>query len=86
MDPQDFLDELDKKFPDRHKQIHNDLCKHCPSANGFDEESVEIAKLPKELIAKEYAFVCAWRNNKLCKGNCDNMGITQEYLNELYKS
>ena len=69
---------------DSHSQIHKDSCKNCPSAKGLDEETIEISKYPKELIAKEFLFVCAWRTNKLCKGNCDNMGINQEYLDNIY--
>lgn len=70
----------------RHKVIHKSCCKRCPSQNGdTDPESEDIKQYPKELIAKEFLFVCAWRRNKLCKGLCDNMGIDQEFLNKLYE-
>lgn len=50
----------------------------------IDEESADIKKMPKELVAKEYLFVCYKRNSKLCKGLCDFMEIDQEYLNEIH--
>ena len=84
--PNDYFAELDRKYPNRHKEIHKGCCKHCPSNNFPDDpESEDIKTLPKEFIAKEYLFVCAWRNSKLCKGNCDNMGINQDFLDNLYK-
>ena len=85
----DYFEKMDRMYPDRNKQIHKVSCKHCPSEcykrNGMvDPESEDIKLLPKEVIAKEYLFVCAWRNSKLCKGNCDYMEIDQQYLNDLY--
>lgn len=84
------LNELDEKYPDRHKIIHKGCCKYCPSNINnlnaiIDPESAEIKTYRKETIAKEYLFVCAWRPDKLCKGNCDEMGIDQNYLNNLYE-
>lgn len=86
----DCLEKMDKQFPNRHKEIHKGFCKNCPSnhnkKNGtIDEESEQIKTFPKELIAKEYLFVCAWRPNKLCKGNCDDMGIDENYLKTLHE-
>lgn len=81
------IDQLNRLYPNRHKEIHLLECKHCPSKrdsdNGReDEESKEIkANYPKEFIAKEFLFVCAWRESKLCKGLCDYMEIDQEFLN-----
>jgi hypothetical protein len=80
--------ELDNLYPDRHTTIHKSPCKHCPShqdkLNGrLDPESEEIKTYPKELIAKEFLFVCYCRQSKLCKGLCDNMGIDEEYLKSL---
>lgn len=65
------------------KQIHKAACNGCPSTKGLDEESAEISTYPKELIAREYLFVCYKRPDKLCKGLCDNMQIDQEYLDKL---
>lgn len=83
-------DELDKKFPNRHKEIHKECCPRCPSAkagNDLDDaETKEMLSNPKDVIAADWLFVCAWRTNKLCKGNCDLAGIDQKYLDELYAS
>ena len=81
----DYFERLDAEHPNRHKIIHKGCCKPCPSnQNVTDPECEDIKTLPKEEIAREYLFVCAWRNSKLCKGNCDNMGIDQEFLDKLY--
>lgn len=84
----ELLREQDKKWPNRHKEIHKGCCKHCPTHNSkkagiLDPESEDIKKCPKELIAREYLFVCAWRPNKLCKGLCDDMGIDEEFIKNL---
>ena len=56
---------LNDRYPNRHKEIHKVCCKKCPSANGStDPESEDIKTLPKDVIAKNYLFVCAWRNRK----------------------
>lgn len=84
-----YFSDLDRKYPDRHKQIHKGCCKNCPSdidnKKGIeDPESRDIKEnYSKEQIAREMLFVCAWRNSKLCKGLCDYMGIDQEFLNSL---
>lgn len=85
----DYQDKMDVMYPNRHKTIHKVSCEKCPSENNrrcgiIDIESDDIAKLPKDVISKEYLFVCAWRPSKLCKGNCDDMLIDQKYLDELY--
>ena len=77
----------DIKYPNRHKEIHKACCKECPSNNNvkqgiIDPESAEIKTYPKELIIKEFLFVCAWRPNKLCKGLCDYYNINQKLINE----
>lgn len=71
------------------KQIHKHCCKNCPTENvykkgGKDLEVEDLRELPKEILAKEFVFVCYCRNSKLCKGICDQYGITQEYLDNLY--
>jgi len=80
-----YFSELDGKYPNRHKLIHKECCKHCPTENNrksgtTDPETEEIKLLPKKIIAKEFLFVCAWRNSKLCKGLCDHMGIDEEFI------
>jgi hypothetical protein len=81
----EWFAEQERLYPNAHKEIHKGCCKKCPSAMGTDPETEDIKTYPKELIAKKFAFVCAWRNSKLCKGFCDNMGIDQQYLDNLYK-
>lgn len=78
-------DDIEKKYPNRHREIHKVPCKRCPSSFGMDEESEDISKYPKELIAKEFLFVCYKRQSKLCKGLCDNMKIDQQYLIDIGK-
>lgn len=85
----EVINEENRKWPNRHKEIHKGCCKHCPSnrcaKNGIiDPESDEIKTFPKELIVKEYLFVCAWRPNKLCKGNCNAMGIDETFIKQVY--
>lgn len=75
--------DLDLKYPNRRRTIHKVNCVGCPSSFGMDEEAEDISKYPKELIAREYLFVCYKRESKLCKGLCDNMGIDEEYLDSL---
>jgi len=74
---------LEKQYPNRHAQIHKQCCKRCPSSFGSDPETEDIkATCSKDFIADEFLFVCAWRPSKLCKGNCDFMGIDQGYLDK----
>jgi len=84
---EEYFEDLNRRYPDRHKQIHKICCKQCPSdGKGEDPMSADIkATVPKEHIAREYLFVCAWRESKLCKGYCDYNDIDQEYLDKLYK-
>ena len=86
------LEDLDRMYPNRHKQIHKVCCKNCPSeqdriAGVEDPESKDIKEgYSKEVIASEFLFVCAWRQSKLCKGLCDYMGIDQQFLNDLHQN
>lgn len=80
-----WTEDQNLKFPNRHKEIHKDCCQHCPSDRNakdgtVDPESAEIKNYPKELIVSEFLFVCAWRGNKLCKGNCDYHGIDEQFI------
>jgi hypothetical protein len=64
-----FLGNIKDKFPNRHKEIHKECCEKCPSKHGEDPEVKDIKETcGKEVIVKEFLFVCAWRPNKLCKG------------------
>lgn len=86
----DSQQEIDIKYPNRHIEIHKAPCKNCPShidkINGrIDPESSEIKTYPKEIIAKEFLFVCYCRQSKLCKGLCDYMDIDEEFIKSVKK-
>lgn len=60
--------------------IHKAPCKHCPSAHHPpDPESLDIMTWPREQ-QREALFACGWRPDKLCKGQCDELGFTEEDL------
>lgn len=62
----------------RPTKIHLAYCKHCPSAPGLpsDPEAEELAASDYE-TRKLAAFPCAWRPEKLCKGICEELRITE---------
>lgn len=62
-------------------KIYKTVCTQCPSAYyPADPECEQIMKYPKEEQLKT-VFNCAWRQNKLCKGYCDLMGISEADFN-----
>ena len=78
-------EEMNRKYPNRHKEIHKACCKECPTVqsqklNLVDPEAEEISTYPKEIIAKNFLFVCYKRESKLCKGLCDYYGIDKEFI------
>ena len=82
------FEEQEKRFPNRHKEIHKAPCEHCPAVVNkrlgiIDPEDADIGKLPKATIAKEHLFTCGWRPNKLCKGHCDDHGIDEEFIKSI---
>lgn len=87
-DMTNYLDEMDAKYPNRHKVIHKVHCQHCPSANSpADPEAQDIKDhVSKEHFIKEYAFVCAWRPSKLCKGVCDFMEVDQQLIDKVHET
>ena len=61
-------------------EVHRHPCAHCPSAHGpGDPESEDLAREPRA-VQVQAAFPCGWRPHKLCKGYCDNIGITDREL------
>lgn len=75
--------EDDRKYPNRHQQIHKACCKNCPSYKGrSDPEADEYGKLPLEKRIN-HVFPCGWRPSKLCKGICDNYGVNEEIIKKL---
>lgn len=65
-------------LPPRPREIHASPCKNCPSAHfPPDAECVEIKECHDRASQVESAFPCAWRPEKLCKGYCDYLNITE---------
>ena len=68
-----------RDFPDvaRPTEIHESPCERCPSAHfPPDPEALDMRQWPRRLQV-EAAFPCAWRPEKLCKGYCDSIGMTE---------
>lgn len=62
------------------RRIYAVACSHCPSAHyPPDPEAQGIAALPKEERIR-HVFRCAWRGAALCKGVCDELGVTEADL------
>lgn len=59
--------------------IHTTRCANCPSQFVDDPEVAELQHAPRDQQLAS-VFRCAWRNEKLCKGYCDRLQITQEEL------
>ena len=59
--------------------IHETCCKHCPSKQGTDPEVQDVLTWPREQQL-ETLFVCAWRPDKLCRGYCETLNVTQKEL------
>ncbi len=72
-------------MPPRPREIHASPCAYCPTVqcqrSGIvDLESEEIRDTGSRDDQVASAFRCAWRPEKLCKGYCDYLGITEEEL------
>lgn len=76
----DELRRLDELYPNRHKEIHKNCCKHCPSNTDEPDPITEVFKNGPEENMINGVFVCAWRPSKLCKGICDQLKITENKL------
>lgn len=57
--------------------IYKHPCKPCPSIQVPDPMTRDIRSWPKD-AQKQELFVCYIRRKKLCKGLCDNLGITEK--------
>jgi hypothetical protein len=69
-----------------HTTIHKAPCKHCPSAHyPPDPESLDVQTWPRQ-HQREALFVCGWRPDKLCKGQCDELGFTEAELQATHDS
>lgn len=73
---------------EKSKKIALGACKECPAAETLrlgitDYETAEIKQYPKDYIVDEFAYHCFKRTHLLCKGFCDEVGITQEFIDSL---
>ncbi len=66
-------------------EIWKQPCPNCPSTKGPDPESEDIKTWSKKARI-ETVFRCALRTEKMCKGYCDEMGVTEEDLREVLGS
>jgi hypothetical protein len=64
--------------------IHANPCAQCPSVayvrDKFEDPSMEEARDWPRAEQVESAFPCAWRTQKLCKGYCDYLNVTETDL------
>ncbi len=69
--------------PPRPREIHRHPCAHCPSAqgavHGHDPESIDLIAASRD-AQLDSVFRCSWRPQKLCKGWCDAVNVTEEDL------
>lgn len=56
----------------RPTEVYDAPCGPCPSMKGDDPETLDIMTWPLEQ-RMTMTFRCAWRREKLCKGNYDKM-------------
>ena len=63
---------------ERPKVIHKQCCPNCPSAPGREPtpDTQDFLEAPRA-IQIESCFPCGWRPDKLCKGYCDTMRVTE---------
>lgn len=73
-------------LPPTPTELHSAPCKQCPSTGDISEdyEMQEILESSKA-VRQAHAFRCAWRPEKLCRGYCDVMGLTQEDFPEVQR-
>jgi hypothetical protein len=69
-----------KVSSERPRIIHKSACAHCPSAHFPPDPEAEDIKYAPRAIQIESCFPCGWRPNKLCKGYCDYLNITERDL------
>jgi hypothetical protein len=71
-------------LPPRPRVIHASPCVHCPSAayarGEFEDPLMDEATQWPRAEQVESAFPCAWRPEKLCKGYCDVLKVTEDDL------
>lgn len=71
--------------PHHQMEIHKGCCKRCPSkfnsVNGIKDPEVEdMKKAPPDKIVEYGVFPCFCREDKLCKGICDEMNVDLSFL------
>lgn len=60
-------------------EIYKQPCPHCPSMKGTDPEVEDMMTWPRDAQV-DTVFPCAWRKEKMCKGYCDKLGVTEADL------
>lgn len=69
------------EVPNKPKGIHKSPCENCPSMQRpLDPEATDILNSKDKHTLGHSLFSCAWRSDKLCKGNYD---LVREKLKEL---
>ena len=65
------------------RAIHLHPCARCPADHGsrlgHDPEAQDLIAAPRALQL-ESVFRCSWRPEKLCKGWCDAVGVSESDL------
>jgi len=78
--PQSVLDYI-AKAPDGCRPT---ACAHCPSARsariGQPDPETEDIKTCSRRYQLDSVFKCAWSDNVLCKGYCDELKVTPEEM------
>ena len=64
----------------RATEIWKQPCANCPSAHFPTDPEVEDIKTWSREAQLDTVFRCAWRPEKLCKGYCDVLQITEKDL------
>ena len=71
-------------LPPRPTTIHANPCAQCPSVayvrDKFEDPIMEEALDWPRAEQVDSAFPCAWRTQKLCKGYCDYLSVTEADL------
>lgn len=81
--PRDLTLLLGLKPPGpRPREIHRNYCAHCPSRPGYEPDPItlDFMTYPFEVRRDEGVFPCGWRPQKMCRGICERLGITEEHL------
>lgn len=85
-------DELNKNYPNRHKEIYSNCCSRCPNdinkySDYVDEESEYLKQnWSKDSICIDGLFVCFMRQKKICKGIVDFYNINENDIKQAHEN